>query len=136
MQIPESLQHFPEPALIVTADHFHARLWLAFEDSMEEVESFEMTKTALSDKEGMDIGQEMTDEERLHKFARVISERVTHLVRDEQAATTVHLIAPPDFAPLIKKDLAPEAMNAIGKELHVNVMKEDESQILERIVAA
>lgn len=136
MIIPEALQHFPEPALIVTADHVHARLWLAFEDSMEEVESFEMPRTELSDNEGKEIGQEISDETRLHKFARMIAERVTHLVRDEQAATTVHLIVPPDMATLIKKDLAPEAMNAIGKELHVNVMNEDESAILERIVSS
>ncbi len=136
MQIPEALQHFAEPALIVTADHFHARLWLAFEDSMEEIESYEMPKAELSDNEGKEIGQEVTDEERLKRFTHALAERVSQLIRDEEAAMSVHIIAPADVAHPFKKLLAPEAANIIGKELDVNVMKEDAVQILERLVAA
>lgn len=136
MQIPEALQHFPEPALIVTADHFHARLWLAFEDSMEEVESFEMPKAELSDNEGKDMGAELNDDERLKHFVHVLAERVNQLVRDEEAAMTIHLIAPADVAHPLKKALAPEAANILGKELDINVMKEDEVHILERLTSA
>ncbi|MCK9361482.1 hypothetical protein M0Q28_04635 [Patescibacteria group bacterium] len=136
MQIPEALQQFPEPALIVTADHFHARLWLAFEDSMEAVESFEMPKDALSDNEGKELGQEITDEERLKRFTHVLADRVSQLIRDEEVAMALHILAPADVAHPFKKHLAPEAANILGKELDVNVMKEDEVQILERLVAA
>lgn len=145
MQIPESLQHFPEPALVVLADHVHARLMLAFEDSFEEVESFEMPNELKSDNEGgfynPDTGgvsapEARLDEERLRKYVRVLGERINQLVRDEHAATTLHLIIPADMSAMLKKELAPEAANIIGKELHANVMKEDETQILERIVTA
>ncbi len=136
MNIPEALQHFPEPALIVVCDHEQVRFLLAFEDSLEEVESLEMPKDALSDNEGKEIGQELSDEERMHRFARVIGMRASQFIRDEDAATTLHLIAPPDIAHLIKKELAPEAANILAKEIHANVMKEDEVQLLERLAAA
>ncbi|MCC6563570.1 host attachment protein [Candidatus Uhrbacteria bacterium] len=145
MQIPEALQHFSEPALIVTADHFHARLWLAFEDSMEAVESFEMPSELKSDNEGsfanMDAGtmnapEPKTEEERLKRFVHVLADRVSQLIRDEEVAMALHILAPADVAHPFKKHLAPEAANILGKELDVNVMKEDEVQILERLVAA
>ncbi len=136
MQIPEALQHFAEPALIVTADHFQARLWIAFEDSMEEIETLELPKTELSDNEGKEIGQEMTDEERTRRFISGLADHINQLIRDEEAASSLHLIAPADVINPLKKLLAPEAANIINKELDVNVMKEDAVQILERIVAA
>lgn len=136
MQIPESLQHFSEPALIVTADHFRANLWLAFEDSLEQVESFEMPKTELSDNEGKELGQELNDGERLKRFASVLAERINQLIRDEEAAMNLHILAPADLTLILKKHLAPEAANIIGKELDVNVMKEDETSILERLTTA
>lgn len=136
MQIPEALQHFPEPALIVTADHFKANLWLAFEDSLEEIESFEIPKTQLSDNEGKEIGQELSDEERLKRFTSVLAERVNQLIRDEEAAMNLHILAPADVTSHLKKHLAPEAANILGKELDANVMKEDETHILERLAAA
>jgi hypothetical protein len=145
MQIPKSLQHFPEPALIVTTDHVYARLWLAFEDSMEELEVLEMPQEEKSDHEGEfynpDTGgvhatEPHTNDERLHKFIRVLAEHVSHLIRDDEAATSVHLIAPEDMMAALKKELAPEAANIVAKELPINVMKEDEVHILERIVSA
>ncbi|KAA0206044.1 hypothetical protein EDM68_03480 [Candidatus Uhrbacteria bacterium] len=145
MQIPEALQHFPEPALIVTADHVHARLWLAFEDSMEELETLEMPSELKSDNEGgfynpdsggVNAPEPRLDEERLRKFIHVLAHRVNQLIRDEEAATSVHLILPDDMLAPFKKELAPEAANILGKEIRANVMKEDEVQILERIVGA
>lgn len=134
MQIPESLQHFPEPALIVTADHVQVRLWLTFEDSMDEVETLEMPTESKSDDEGAIIGNEPLDDERLHHFVRAIAERINQLIRDEEAATTVHLIVPQDMMALLKKELAPEVASKLAKELPVDVMNEDEVKILERIV--
>ncbi|MCR4256572.1 MAG: host attachment family protein [Candidatus Uhrbacteria bacterium] len=145
MHIPESLRHFPEPALIVLADHVHARLMLAFEDSFEEVESFEMPDELKSDNEGgfynpdtsgVNAPEPRLDEERLRKYVRVLAERINQLVRDEHTATALHLIIPADMSAMLKKELAPEAANLIGKEIHANVMKEDEAQILERVVTA
>ncbi len=145
MHIPESLQHFPEPTLIVLADHVHARLMIAFEDSFEEVESFEMPNELKSDNEGsffnpgtsgVSAPEPRLDEERLRKYVRVLGEHVNRLIRDEHAATTLHLLIPADMSAMLKKELAPEATNVIGKEVHANVMKEDEAQILERIITA
>ena len=145
MHIPESLRHFPEPALIVLADHVHARLMLAFEDSFEEIELFEMPNELKSDNEGgfynpdtsgVNAPEPRLDEERLRKYGRMRGEHVNRLIRDEHVATTLHLIVPADMSAMLKKELVPEATSIIGKEIHANVMKEDERQILERLVTA
>jgi len=136
MTIPESLQHFPEPALIVVSDHMHAKLLLAFEDDIEEVDSLELPRTELSDNEGKEIGQERSDDERLHHFVKMVADRINVMIRDEEAAMHVHLIASADVAHAIKKELAPEVANKLGKEVHADVMKEDFEKILERLVTA
>lgn len=135
MTIPESLQHYAEPSLIVVADHYHARLLLAFEDSVEEVDMIELPRTELSDNEGKEIGQERSDDSRLHRFVKMVAERVNTLIRDEEAAMNLHLIAPADVLNPLKKELAPEASNIIGKELALDVAKEDELSILKRLAA-
>ena len=136
MQIPESLQHFPEPSLIVVSDHMHAKLFLAFEDDIEEVETVELPRTELSDNEGKEIGQERSDDERLHHFVKMVAQAVNVMIRDEEAAMHLHMIAPADVAHAIKHELAPEAASKLGKEIHADVMKEDEEKLLERLVAA
>ena len=136
MQIPESLQHFPEPALIVVSDHMHAKLLLAFEDDIEEVESLELPRTELSDNEGKVLGQELSDDERLKHFVSMVANAINVMIRDEDAAMHLHIIAPADVANAIKKDLAPEATRVLGKEVHADVMKEDFEKLLERLVAA
>jgi len=136
MTIPESLQHFAEPALIVVSDHMHAKLLLAFEDDIEEVDMIELPRTELSDNEGKEIGQERSDDDRLHHFVKMVAERVNVMIRDEEAAMHLHIIAPAEVAHAIKKDLAPEATRVLGKEVHADVMKEDFEKLLERLVAA
>lgn len=135
MTIPESLQHYAEPSLIVVADHYHARLLLAFEDSVEEVDIIELPRTELSDNEGKEIGQERSDDSRLNRFVKMVAESVNTLIRDEEAAMNLHLIAPADVLNPLKKELAPEASNIIGKELALDVAKEDELSILKRLAA-
>jgi protein required for attachment to host cells len=135
MTIPESLQHYAEPSLIVVADHYRARLLLAFEDSVEEVDMIELPRTELSDNEGKEIGQERSDDSRLHQFVKMVAERVNTLIRDEEAAMNLHVIAPADVLNPLKKELAPEASNIIGKELALDVAKEDELSILKRLAA-
>ncbi|MEI7511982.1 MAG: host attachment protein [Candidatus Uhrbacteria bacterium] len=136
MIIPEALQHFAEPSLIVVSDHFRAKLLLAFEDSLEEVEAVELPRAETSDAEGKAIGQEISDDARLSRFVRMVAEQINTLIRDEQAAMSLNLVAPADVVNAIKKELSPEAATAISKEIHADVMKEDEVTLLERIVAA
>lgn len=112
---------------------------------MEPLDEMEMPKELKSDKDtsfvnvdthGVHAPEPRYDEERLRHFLRAIAMRVNELIRDEEAATSVHLLLPDDMLAPLKKELAPEAANILGKEIRANVMKEDEVQILERIVGA
>ncbi|HVM90285.1 MAG TPA: host attachment protein [Verrucomicrobiae bacterium] len=146
MTIPESLQHFSEPALIVVADHFHAKFLLAFEDSIEEIDRIELPASKDTDNEGQFVntdsggvsGPEREHDEmnRLAHFVRQIAGRVNTLIRDEEAAMNLHLLAPTEVANGIKKELAPEASRILGKDVHADVMQESEIKILERLRAA
>jgi hypothetical protein len=146
MHIPESLQHFAEPSLIVVSDHYHAKLLLAFEDSIEEVDQIDMPATKDTDHEGSFVNtdsggvsgpeNEHDEPNRLKHFVRAVAARINSLIRDEEAAMNIHLIAPADVAHAIKNELAPEAANILGKEIHADVMKEDELHLLERLASA
>lgn len=146
MQIPDHLQHFHEPALIVTTDHEQARYWLAFEDTLEEVDTVEVRPTLDTDNEGSFVNtdsgavnapeHEHVDRERFRKFIEAVSNRIIELVRHEDAARTVHLVAPADVAHALHAELPKDVEPLIAKEIHVEVMKEDPLKILERIAAA
>lgn len=146
MQIPQALQHFAEPALIVTADHMQTRILLAFEDSLEEVERLEERPTLDTDNETSFVnvdthgvnGPERShqDQERFRHFIQTVATRITKLVRDEDAARSLHIIAPTDVAHALRKDLPNDVADLIGKEIHADIMKEDDVQILERLFAA
>ena len=135
MQLPQELQHFAEPTLIVVADRVHAQFWLAHEENMEDVEVLEVPKEHLSDHEGRAIGQELKDDDRLHHLIHLIVEKIEELVR-EGVADKIHLVMEAELAHQVAGHVSQEVTAKLGAQVHADLMKDDVLDVVKRVLHA
>ena len=135
MQLPEELQHFEFPSLILVADHVHAQFWLAHNDTLEEVDLISLPKDELSDKEGRAIGQELSDDHRLHEFIHLVVDRLEQIM-GEGVADSLHLVMSADLAAAVLDHSNSEIQEQVGKQLHLDLMKEEPLEVVKRLLAA
>lgn len=135
MQLPEELQHFEFPSLILVADHVHAQFWLAHNDMLEEVDLVSLPKDELSDKEGREIGQELSDDHRLHEYIHLVVDRLEQIM-GEGVADSVHLVMSADLANAVLDHSNTEVQEQVGKQLHLDLMKEEPLEVVKRLLAA
>lgn len=135
MQLPQDLQHFENPSLILVSDHVHAQFWLAHNDTLEEVDLISLPKETHSDNEGLAIGQEISDEHRLHEFIHLVVDRLEQIMA-EGVADSVHLVMSADLAHAILDHSNTEVQEQVGKQLHHDLMKEDPIEVVRRLLAA
>lgn len=133
MNIPQKLQaHFPNPALIVVADHSHAQFWLAHNDTMEDMEVIEAPKDEYSDKEGRAIGQEISNDHNEHHYIHALVDRIEDFV-NEDVAHHIHLAMPADIAHAIADHSSDDVQAKILMQAHGNFMKEDPLEVVKRL---
>lgn len=135
MQLPQELQHFEFPSLILVADHVHAQFWLAHEETLEEVDLVTLPKDELSDHEGLAIGQELTDDNRFHEYIHLVVDRLEEIM-SEGVADSLHLVMTADLAHAIIEHSSPEIQEQVGKEVHLDLMKEEPIEIVKRVLEA
>lgn len=135
MQLPQELQHFEFPSLILAADHVHAQFWLAHGDTLEEVDLIALPKDKLSDNEGLAIGQELSDDHRLHEYIHLVVDRLEQIM-SEGVADSLHLVMSADLANAILDHSSTEVQEQVGKQVHADLMKEDPIEVVRRLLAA
>lgn len=135
MQLPQELQHFEFPSLILVADHVHAQFWLAHEETLEEVDLVALPKETHSDNEGLAIGQELSDENRLHQYIHMVVDRLEQIM-SEGVADSLHLVMPADLAHAIIEHSSQEVQEQVGKEIHLDLMKEEPLDVVKRVLEA
>ncbi len=81
MQIPEHLQHFAEPTLLVLADHVEGKFFLAGGDAIETLDGVAAPHDAPRDQEGSFI-QPKDDAERIHHLIHLLCDRTNALVEE------------------------------------------------------
>ncbi len=142
MQLPESLQHFPEATLIVLTDEQEAKFLLAGGDSLEHLDSISLAREPMSDSEGSFASSEGThvgsalsdkhDTPRKKKFAAMVAEQIAQLVQNGQAEE-LRLVCPKEIMNLIEKKLPDESLERIKSRLPKDLMKMSDVEVLERI---
>lgn len=135
MQLPQDLQHFEFPALIVVADHVHAQFWLAHNDTLEEVEVVELQKDTYSDNEAIGLGLEKNDEHRLHEYVHMLVDRLEEIM-NEGVADSIHLVMDTELANSVIDHSSTEIQEQVGKQIHADLMKEDPLEVVKRVLAA
>ncbi len=135
MQLPQELQHFEFPSLILVADHVHAQFWLAHEETLEEVDLIALAKETHSDNEGLANGQEPSDENRLHQYIHMVVDRLEQIM-SEGVADSLHLVMPADLAHMVIEHSSTEVQEQVGKEVHLDLMKEDPLDVVRRVLEA
>ncbi len=133
MQIPQELQHFAEPTLIVIGDRIHAQFWLAHHDNMEDVDVIEVPKDHLTDDEGKAIGQELKDDDRLHHLIHLIVDRIEEL-SNEGVADKIHLVMEAELAHDVAGHLSHETQPKLAAQVHADLMKDDVLDVVKRVL--
>ncbi|MDO8617694.1 MAG: host attachment protein [Candidatus Uhrbacteria bacterium] len=140
MFLPEQLQHFSEPTLIVLADHIHAQFWLAHQTTLEQKDTFSLPRERKTDNETSfvntdhDSGSspEPSDDDRLHHFVKMTAEHLTSLISTNHARA-IYLVMSAELAHVLKQKLSPDTQTLIKKELRADLMKEDILEVIKRL---
>jgi len=135
MQLPQELQHFENPSLILVADHVHAQFWVAHGETLEEVDVVALPKDTHSDNEGRAIGQELSDDNRLHEYIHLLVDRLEQIM-GEGVADSLHLVMSADLANAVLDHSNTEVQEQVGKQLHLDLMKEEPLEVVKRLLAA
>lgn len=131
MQLPQDLQHFPVPTLIVVGNSIGAKFFLAGGDAVQEIDTVSLPRESSSDREGafnnVDTGRSNApepkdEEERLHHLIHLFQDKIEALVRHHQAAE-VCLIMDAELAHGVKHHLPKDVAPKITRELHHDLAK-------------
>lgn len=135
MQIPEDLQkHFPHPALIVVADHSHAQFWLAHQENLEDIDVITAPKDEYSDKEGRNIGQEISNDHNEHHYIHELVDKIEALVNEDMVAHIL-LAMPADIAHAIIEHSSHDVQAKVTRQVHADLMKFEPEEIIKRLFA-
>jgi protein required for attachment to host cells len=141
MQLPRELQHFPEPTLLVLADHVEGKFYLLGGDAMEEVGSVAVPAEKRSDKDtsfvdsdsGRVSGPEpKDDEDRVHHLLHALVEGIETLLHKHQATRLV-LIMQNDLLHGVKSHLDADATARVWKEVPQDLMKQHPLEAVRRL---
>jgi hypothetical protein len=135
MQLPQELQRFEFPSLILVADRVHAQFWLAHGDTLEEVDLIRLDKDEHSDKEGREIGQELSDDNRLHQYIHLVVDRLEQIM-NEGVADSLHLVMETELADAVIDHSSQEIQEQVGKQVHADLMKEEPLDVIRRVLEA
>jgi len=143
MQLPQDLQHFSVPTLIVTADHITAKFWLVGGEDIEELDGVSDPRIEKSDAEtsfvnvdtrGSNAPQPKIEEQRLKQYAQLVADRVTDLLRHNNVGR-VHLVADARIVHSVTEHMPNELQPLLGRSLHENLMQQNILEVLRRLHA-
>lgn len=141
MQIPQDLQHFPHPTLIVLADNIHAKFWMAHEDEADEVDEIVLERERATDHETQFVNTnhggsvstpEKHDEDRQQKFVHSVKARIEEIAR-EGLTEEVMLVMPAELSHAISNHLEGDVKGMVKKTLPVDLMKDAMTDVLRRL---
>jgi hypothetical protein len=142
MQLPQDLQHFSVPTLIVVGDSVGAKFFLAGGDAVEEVDAVSLPRETSSDSEGsfnnVDTGRSNApepkdEEERLHRLVHVYQEKIEELIRHHDAAE-VCLVMNAELAHGVTHHLPGDVLPKITRELHHDMAKSGLEEIIRKLL--
>lgn len=144
MQIPQHLQHYAHPTLIVVGDFEHVKIYLAHEDTIEEMESLNAPEPKQPDTEGsvnvggdrwMSPSTDVDDGTRRGQFAVSVSEYLTEALRGGDA-DRVFVVMPTEECRRILEELPNDLKDQVTKTLEEDLANELLVEVLERLAQA
>jgi protein required for attachment to host cells len=134
MQIPEGLQHFSKPTLVVTADKFEAKIYLAGGDSIEELEGLAAPMERSSDNEATNYSpeSEMKDTERFKHFVKSLAAHFAEISRKHEI-TQIHLVMPAEVEHALDQELANDVKSLVGRKIHKDLAHQGLVEILKAL---
>lgn len=142
MQLPEQLQRFPHGALIVAADHVHARFLLVGGDAAEELDGVAMPREREQDHEGQFVSsdgartaqadQSHVENDRQVHFVKLVAETTAKLAAAHDIHH-IHLLMPAELDHAVTAELPPATAGFVGFRVHADVMGEMPLQWIERL---
>lgn len=143
MQLPQELQKFQTPALIVAADSTTAKIFLAGGDSLEQISSVELPRERKQDNEGSFASADGSrvagpvdedDAPRLKSFIKQMATAVISLMRMHKLEH-LDLIMPAEIERALVDELPSDVDTLIRRKLHKDLMNESPVEMLKRLLA-
>lgn len=143
MKIPSQRHHFQHPTLLVIANHVKAKLWRAYSDEVEELETLALPRERKIDKEtsfvDVDHGsvhapEPKLEQEHLRHFVHLLA---SHIKKEMQTGgfTLIHLVMVKDIAGPLRKKLSEPLRDAITRELTEDLTQEHVLTVIGRLYA-
>ena len=134
MQLPRELQHFPHLTLIVASDTTASKLFLAGNDSLEELDGLSLPKEALPDHEGSFVpGHADLESKRLEKYAVLLAEHVISMVKAHQIVH-VDLVMPAAVEHLFSAALPKDISDKVMRRVHLDLMNDAPLEVVKHLV--
>ncbi len=141
MQIPQHLQHYAAPTLIVVGDHETAKVYLAHDENIEEMETLTAPERKQPDVEGSvnvrgeRFSNPSTDEDdgvRRAQFTATLADYLEEALRGGDA-DALQIVMPADMCRRLQDALPGNLQGSVGKTLEIDLAKMPLTQTLERL---
>ena len=142
MILPQDLQHFPHPALIVESDTVRAKFWFAHELELNLLDEISMSRERKSDHETQFVnvdtksgsGPELLDDDRLLHFVKAVAKKIDALAAEHHAAH-IDLIMSAEIMHRVEKQLPKARQTLVNLRAHHDLMHEDILQAIRSLFA-
>jgi len=141
MQLPDNLQHFSKPTLVLIGDFGKTKFYLAEEIEINELREVEAPAPAHSDPESSVVvgagrhakSDSATDEgeDRKH-YSKTLAQTLTDLV-DDHDIKEIQIIMPAELLRRLESDLSKDIQNLIIKTIEKDLSKTNLVEALERL---
>ncbi len=141
MTLPQDLQYFIHPTLVVLGDHVQARLWLASNPTLTVVDGFSERPEFKSDREGSFVNTDhgsvsapepKGEQERLRHLLKDMAEHIETQARKHEVQH-IHLVMKKDLMNELERHMGNEIRSKINRRLDEDLMKDDILDVLRRM---
>ncbi len=141
MQLPENLQIFSEPSLILIGNFGKTHFYIANEIDCDQINTVEAPETARPDSESsvvINSGRRAqsdaanNEEEDRKQYAKNLARTVTD-TGDDHNIKNIQIIMPQELIRRVKNELAGDINNLIIRELDKDLVKTDLKEALTRL---
>ena len=141
MILPDNLQHFPEPNLILIGDFGKTTIHLAHEIEINNLQTIEGPEPSHQDSDSSVVigagrhaktDTKTDDGELRNKYTKELTQTITDLV-DDHGIKEIQLIMPAELIRRLKDELSKDVSELITRTLDKNLTKTDLIEVLERL---
>ena len=134
MIIPEHLQHYIDPTLVLVGDFEHVIIYRAQGDTIEELITMESPEPKQTDSECPVSQIDLDRGIRREKFSKDLVAELARLLRSEETLK-VQIVLPAEMCRRITEDMPNDVANRIHKILKEDLAQEKLIDVLEKLRA-